>query len=134
MISVSVNWNRLAKAASEASTRSWSPYSGFPVGAAILMADGEILSGCNVENSSFGLTNCAERTAVFSAVASGYRRGDFVALAIFTPGNKANSPCGACRQVLAEFFDPSSEVRAFCDGSDELRWTVEGLLPDGFSL
>lgn len=93
----------------EASKNSYSPYSKFPVGAAILTNDGRIYTGCNVENRSFGLTNCAERTAAFTAVAEGARR--FSAIAIAAP--KADypvGPCGACRQVLTEFADGSVPV------------------------
>lgn len=88
--------------ATKASEKSYSPYSKFPVGAALLFEDGKIFSGCNVENRSYGLTNCAERTAVFKAVSEGYT--NLIALAISTP--KADypvGPCGACRQVLTEF-------------------------------
>ncbi len=125
---------KLLESASEVAKRAWCPYSHFPVGAAILMRDGRVVVGCNVENASYGLSNCAERTAVFSAVALGYGRGDFIALAIYTPGKTANSPCGACRQVLAEFFDSRSPVWSCCDGDDRMEWTVKGLLPDGFGF
>ncbi len=88
----------------EASKNSYSPYSKFPVGAAILSEDGRVFTGCNVENRSYGLTNCAERTAMFTAAAEGVRR--IAAVAIAAP--KADypvGPCGACRQVLTEFGD-----------------------------
>lgn len=92
-----------------ASKNSYSPYSKFPVGAAILTSDGRIYTGCNVENRSYGLTNCAERTAMFTAVAEGARR--IAAVAIAAP--KADypvGPCGACRQVLTEFGDDNVPV------------------------
>ncbi|MBI2478848.1 MAG: cytidine deaminase [Planctomycetia bacterium] len=92
---------RLAEAALQARRQAYAPYSQFPVGAAILTEDGQVFGGCNVENTSFGLTNCAERTAIFTAVSAGHRR--FAALAVATDGGYA--PCGACRQVLAEFSD-----------------------------
>lgn len=91
------------------SKNSYSPYSKFPVGAAILTSDGRIYTGCNVENRSYGLTNCAERTAMFTAVAEGARR--IAAIAIAAP--KADypvGPCGACRQVLTEFGDDNVPV------------------------
>lgn len=93
----------------EASANSYSPYSNFPVGAAILVEDGTIITGANIENRSYGLTNCAERTAAFTAVAQGYKK--FLAIAISTP--KADypvGPCGACRQVLSEFSEASVPV------------------------
>ncbi len=92
---------QLVDAALEARQQAYAPYSNFSVGAAVLSGDGRIFAGCNIENVSYGLTNCAERTAIFAAVAAGQRQ--FVALAVATDGGY--SPCGACRQVLAEFSD-----------------------------
>lgn len=92
---------RLIDAALEARQQAYAPYSNFSVGAAVLSGDGRIFAGCNVENVSYGLTNCAERTAIFAAVAAGQRQ--LVALAVATDGGYP--PCGACRQVLAEFSD-----------------------------
>lgn len=89
----------LVQQAREAMKNSYSPYSHFPVGAAIRSADGRIFTGCNIENVSFGLTNCAERTALFKAVSEGARSFDTIAIA----ANQTPWPCGACRQVLAEF-------------------------------
>lgn len=100
---------RLVASARRAAERSYSPYSRYPVGAALLDAEGGVWTGCNVENASYGLSMCAERTALFKAVSEGRR--DFVALAI--AGGTASSPalpCGACRQVLAEFCAPSMPV------------------------
>ncbi|MCR4823707.1 MAG: cytidine deaminase [Treponema sp.] len=94
--------HELFEAALQASKLSYSPYSKFPVGAAILSEDGRVFTGCNIENRSYGLTNCAERTAMFTAAAEGVRR--IAAVAIAAP--KADypvGPCGACRQVLTEF-------------------------------
>lgn len=97
-----------AKAARE---NSYCPYSGFAVGAALLTKDGSVYLGCNVENASYGATNCAERTALFAAVADGRKPGDFEAIAI-AGGPKDGAlipcpPCGICRQVLSEFVDPA---------------------------
>ena len=99
----------LFEAAMQASKLAYCPYSKFPVGAAILVSDGRIFTGCNVENRSYGLSNCAERTAVFTAVAEGARK--IAAVAIAAP--KADypvGPCGACRQVLTEFGDDDVPV------------------------
>lgn len=107
--------------------RSYSPYSGYAVGAALLCADGRVFQGCNIENASFGLTNCAERTAVFKAVSEGAR--EFTAIAIASSGS-APWPCGACRQVLNEFA-PGIRVLVTWDGCVE-EMPLEQLLPHGF--
>jgi len=98
----------LAQAAREAAARSYSPYSRFAVGAALLTADGSVFTGCNVENSSYGLTLCAERAAVVAAVAAGHRR--FAKLAVAGGARRAALPCGACLQVLAEFCGPDFPI------------------------
>ncbi|MDA1049577.1 MAG: cytidine deaminase [Planctomycetota bacterium] len=105
---------QLIDAALEARRQAYAPYSNFSVGAAVMTADGRVFAGCNVENVSYGLTNCAERTAIFAAVAAGQRQ--FMALAVATDGGY--SPCGACRQVLAEFCEdlPILVVDACPDG------------------
>ena len=97
---------RLVAAAREAATRAYAPYSHFSVGAALLGEDGQIYVGCNVENASYGLCLCAERNALFHAVACGCRT--FRALAIVAP--KPSTPCGACRQALAEFCGPTLDI------------------------
>src|SRR3954463_3809420 len=93
----------LEKAARDAAANSYSPYSKFRVGAAVLTGSGKIFQGCNVENASYGLSNCAERTAIFAAVAAGERI--LKAVAVYTPTQVPTSPCGACRQVINEFGD-----------------------------
>ena len=115
-----------AKAASE---WAYCPYSNFRVGAAVLTSDGEIVAGCNVENASYGLTICAERNAVFAAVASGKTK--LVAVVVFTPTDTPTAPCGACRQVLNE-FGPDAAVFCVCNGADMIRTTVAALLPKAF--
>src|SRR5579864_6622228 len=92
---------QLLRAARSASRQAYCPYSRFAVGAALLSADGRVFAGCNVENASYGLTICAERNAIFQAVAAGERR--IQAIAIYTPTPTPSAPCGACRQVLYEF-------------------------------
>lgn len=116
----------LAKAASE---RAYCPYSKFRVGAAVIGRSGRVYTGCNVENASYGLTNCAERTAVFRMVAAG--ETEFNAIVIYTPTPKATAPCGACRQVLNE-LSPNAEVISVCDGPDLQKSTVAALLPAAF--
>jgi cytidine deaminase len=124
----------LEDAARQVSRNAYAPYSSFLVGAALLADDGEIYVGCNVENASFGLTNCAERSALFAAVADGRGRGDFAALLIYTPGETCHSPCGACRQVLSEFLEPESFIYSACDSGEVVAWTMDELLPDSFEL
>lgn len=99
--------DQLIAKAKEAASRAYAPYSHFSVGAAILTTDGRIFHGCNVENISFGLTICAERNAIFSAIANGCR--EFEKIAIVADTEEPISPCGACRQVLAE-FNPNMEI------------------------
>ncbi len=99
---------KLLKAASQASRQAHAPYSNFQVGAALLTQQGEIVTGCNVENASYGLTICAERNALFHAVATGRRT--FRAVAVVASGQQMPFPCGACRQVLAEFCGPETVV------------------------
>lgn len=113
-------------------TNSHSPYSKFRVGAALLAADGRVFLGTNVENASFGLSNCAERTAVFTAVTAGVR--DFEAIAICADGTQPTAPCGACRQVLVEFGLDIVVLIAGQGGSGgPIRQTTVGqLVPDAF--
>ena len=115
--------------AREASTKAYCPYSRFCVGAALLTTSGEIYTGCNVENASYGLTICAERNAIFHAVAEG--NTNIKALVIYTPTERPTAPCGACRQVINE-FGPNVRVICVCNGSEEINTTVTDLLPDAF--
>lgn len=98
-----VDWEALGKAAREVQARAHAPYSGYLVGAALLTRGGQVFTGCNVENATFGLTICAERSAVVQMVSAGHR--DPVAVAVVTRGPTAAAPCGMCRQTLAEFAD-----------------------------
>ena len=117
--------------AEKARKTSYSPYSRFAVGAALLTRSGRVVLGCNVENSSFGLACCAERTAVFKAVSEGER--EFVAIAVTAGPGEGASPCGACRQVLHEFAPKLSVY--FRDARGRItRRRLPALLPDGFML
>ncbi len=124
-------WQELATAARHASANAYCPYSQFPVGAAVRTSDGRVFAGCNVENASSGLTICAERNAIFQAVAAG--APDIAALAVYTPTPACFTPCGACRQVLFE-FGASAEVLSACDSDERARFTAASLLPQGFGL
>ncbi|MBE5796208.1 MAG: cytidine deaminase [Clostridiales bacterium] len=123
----SVSDETLLALAKKAMERSYSPYSGYAVGAALLCADGRIFQGCNIENASFGLTNCAERTAMFKAISEGAE--EFTAIAIAASGS-APWPCGACRQVLNEFA-PGIRVLVTWDGNTD-EASLDQLLPHGF--
>ena len=122
----------LLTAARKARDQAYAPYSGFRVGASVLGAGGRIYSGCNVENASFGLTCCAERNAVFAMVAAGER--EIREALVIGDTEEVLPPCGACRQVLAEFAPPTTVVH-MCDRSGAGRSaTVAELLPDVFRL
>ncbi|MEQ8210696.1 MAG: cytidine deaminase [Lacipirellulaceae bacterium] len=121
----------LIQAAIEARANAYAPYSEFLVGAAILTADGKIFGGCNVENASYGLTICAERVAAGSAVAAGSQA--FLAVAVATPGG--HSPCGACRQFLAEFGGSMTVLLVDSDDPAKVRETsLDRLLPEQFEI
>lgn len=128
----------LVKKAYEAQKFSYSPYSGFQVGAALLTQNGKVYTGCNIENAAFSPTNCAERTAVFKAVSEGETQ--FQAIAIV--GNKKGAPeeewefctpCGVCRQVLLEFVDPQKFEILLGKGKEIRKFTLSQLLPESFS-
>ena len=131
---LSPNIDALIAAARAARERAYAPYSGFKVGAAALAKDGRVFSGCNVENASYGLCNCAERTALFSAVAAGCQPGDLTHLAVIGDCPDPIAPCGACRQVMIELGGPALVVvRANLHGDVALT-TAADLLPDAFLL
>jgi cytidine deaminase len=118
---------KLIEAAKSARQRAYVPYSQFPVGAALLTADGKIIAGCNIENASYGLSNCAERTALFKAVSEGYRALEGIAIIADTPGPV--SPCGTCRQVMAELCPPDMKVWLANMKGETMVTTVGELLP-----
>lgn len=119
-----MDWESLVAAAWQVRERAYAPYSKFQVGAALLAADGRMFTGCNVENLSYGLTNCAERVAVGAAVAAGAR--EFVAVAVVADTAVPISPCGACRQVLAEF---GVGRVLLANRTERVEFTLEELLP-----
>ena len=131
-----MNKNELVSLALSARENSYSPYSGFKVGAALLTKNGKVYKGCNIENGAFSPTNCAERTAVFKAVSEGERK--FNAIAVV--GCKINeevseyiTPCGVCRQVMMEFCNPKIFKIVLADGKDkQMELTLEELFPHGF--
>jgi cytidine deaminase len=114
--------------------QAYAPYSNFPVGAALITRDGRTFNGCNVENAAYGLCNCAERTALFSAMAAGCKPGQFAALAVVADTPDPVSPCGACRQVMSELCGPNMPVLLGNLHGPARRTTVAALLPDSFTL
>lgn len=123
--------SELAEAARRGAAHAYCPYSRFRVGAAVRTDDGRITWGCNVENASYGLTICAERNAVFQAVAHSDGLTVIRAVVVYTPTLTPTAPCGACRQVINE-FGPDAEIRCICDGPGELRFRLNELLPAAF--
>ena len=119
----------LCRAAIAMLDRSYSPYSHFPVGAALECSDGTVFTGCNIENASYPLSNCAERTAIFKALSEGER--GFKALAVVADTERPCSPCGACRQVMAEFRIPRIIMANLKGDVEVVSW--EDLLPYAFS-
>ena len=117
--------------AKEAMVYSYSPYSSFKVGACVLTKDGHIYTGCNIENSSFGATNCAERTAIFKAVSEG--RKEFAKIAIVSSSGLKTYPCGICRQVMSEFMDEDSQIILEMKDGGFHVYTLAELLPYSFN-
>ncbi len=121
----------LINLAVEVSQQAYVPYSHFPVSAVLVTKDNQIYTGVNIENASFGLTNCGERTAIFKAVSEGAR--EFKELIIYGQTDKPISPCGACRQVMAEFFEPDLPVTLVSRNKSTVVMTVKDLLPYSFT-
>ena len=126
-----INWAALQSAAQQAAAQAYAPYSKFPVGVAVLADSGKIYSGCNVENASYGGTVCAERNAIAAAVVAGERQ--FTALLVYTPQAMLTPPCGICRQVIAEFFNPDATVASCNHLQQQQQWTLGELLPAAFT-
>jgi cytidine deaminase len=129
---VGVDFQKLIAEAQTARERAYAPYSNFHVGAALLCRDGRVFHGCNVENASYGLTNCAERTAFFSAIAQGCQPGDFAALAVIGASDGPVAPCGACRQVILELGGNGLPVVLANLKGDTLHTTAAEQLPYAF--
>ena len=123
---------RLLESARAAMRQAYAPYSNFKVGAALLTSEGQIFSGCNVENASYGLTNCAERTAIFSAVAHNGPGLTIRAITVVNDREMPCSPCGACRQVIYQFGSEATVIFLGASGFKELP--ISELLPEGFRL
>ncbi|HFI0213281.1 TPA: cytidine deaminase [Streptococcus suis] len=115
----------------ENSRYAYVPYSHFPVSAVLVAKNGQVFTGVNIENASFGLTNCAERTAIFKAVSEGVL--DFSEIVIYGETEKPISPCGACRQVMAEFFEQDLKVTLVAKDKSTVEMTVGELLPYSFT-
>ena len=130
-MSAEIPWEQLFEAAKKVRERAHAPYSKFPVGAAVLYADGSVVTGCNVENSSYGLSACAERNALAAGVAQG--RGKPVAVAIVVDTPTPCPPCGMCRQVMLEFAPKELPVRSRNLKGDEARYSLGELLPHAFT-
>lgn len=122
----------LIEEAKKACSLSYSPYSHFAVGAALITKDGKLYLGANIENSSYPVSMCAERNAVYNAMMDGKNKDDFEALAIVADSKRACSPCGACRQVLSELFPKDKPIYLANLNGDEITTTVEKLLPFAF--
>lgn len=128
-----MTYEELMQKAVEASKNSYSPYSKFAVGACVMCKDGSVYTGCNFENSSFGMTICAERNAIGTAIAEGKR--SIKAVAIYSPNQQNCAPCGACRQVIHEFCDNDEDVDIILQNGEELKiYTLAQLLPESFNL
>lgn len=126
-----MDYNILIQKAIEARKNSYSPYSNFKVGAAVLGEDDNIYLGCNVENASYGATNCAERTAIFNAIANGNRQ--IKAIALIGDTKTYTYPCGICRQVIVEFSDENTDIIIVKNENEYLVKKVEEILPGAFT-
>ncbi|HZW67751.1 MAG TPA: cytidine deaminase [Pseudogracilibacillus sp.] len=127
-----MNDKELINYAIQASERAYAPYSGFKVGAALLTKDNELFLGSNIENSSYSLTCCAERVAIFKAISEGETR--FKKLAVVANTDKPVSPCGACRQVMSEFFDDDVRIYLANKQAESKEVKISDLLPNAFSI
>ncbi len=130
-----MNDSELIDEAIAAAENAYTPYSKFNVGAAVLLNNGEVIKGCNIENGSYGMTNCAERTALFTVYAKGYRKNDISKIAVVGPVSGAISPCGACRQVMSELLTDECEIILSNLAKSKIdKYTIIDLLPVPFEL
>lgn len=126
-----LNYKLLLEKAYEGRKKAYAPYSNFKVGAAVLMENGKIYTGCNIENASYGATNCAERTAIFKAISEGNRK--ICAIAIVGADDEYTYPCGICRQVIAEFADENTEIILGKKSLEYIVKTLAEILPGAFT-
>ena len=117
----------------EAMNNAYAPYSNYHVGACVLCKDGNTFLGANIENASYGGTNCGERSAIFAAYSNGYRKQDIEAIAIVSDGNRLGTPCGICRQVLSELLEPGTPI-VLSNGKETRVTNIHKLLPDNFGV
>ncbi|MEQ9403748.1 MAG: cytidine deaminase [Cyclobacteriaceae bacterium] len=125
--------SELKAKAKEVAQKAHAPYSNFRVGSAILTKSGQVYTGCNVENMSYGLTICAERNAIFSAIAA-EGKTQIEQVVVYTETQRPATPCGACRQIIYEFCEEDVKVHSFCDSEKTHDTSIMGLLPDAFNL
>jgi len=128
---ISMDYKNLVSKAFEGRKNAYAPYSNFKVGAAVLAEDGKVYTGCNIENASYGATNCAERTAIFKAISEGNRA--IKAIAIVGVENDYTYPCGVCRQVIAEFASKDAEIILGKGEGEYIVKTLDELLPGAFT-
>ena len=126
-------YENLVKEAFEAMKSAYAPYSNDHVGACVLCKDGRIFRGVNIENASYGATNCAERSAVFAAYSYGYRKNEIEAIAIVSDGARIGTPCGICRQVLSELLNSDTPI-ILSNGKETMTTTIAELLPMSFGM
>ena len=126
--------SELFDSAKTASERAYSPYSGAKVGASLLDENGQVFSGCNVENASYGLTQCAERNALAAAIHAGMKPGSAHTILIYATGFEVLAPCGACRQVISELMADDAVIISCHSESDYHSWSIGELLPEPFIL
>jgi cytidine deaminase len=127
-----MEYNDLILKAKETLKNAYTPYSHYQVGASVLTKSGKVFTGCNIENASYGLTICAERTAIFKAVSEGEK--EIIALAVINSSDDYSRPCGSCRQVMAEFMKDDAKIILANKNGDYVVKTLEQILPDAFRL
>ena len=134
MADISQAVDELLPLARSASESAYSPYSHIKVGAVVVGTDGSVFSGCNVENASYGLTQCAEVNALAAAMVAGEQAGKMTTLLVYASGFESLSPCGACRQVMSELLADDALIISCCDNGGVRSWTMRQLFPDPFTL